>query len=56
MWCKHFDVHNRHFNDDIRDWYGLLYGRFDEKDCENICLALLSETYKMQGWRPLRLI
>jgi len=44
MRCKHTDVCRRRFDDDLRDWYGLLYGRFDEKDCEDNCLALLPKT------------
>ena len=47
MRCKHTDVRHSRFDDDLWDKYGLLYGRFDEKDCENICLALLPETYQM---------
>jgi len=56
MRCKHNDVHHCQFGGGLWDWHGLLYGRFDEKDSENICLALLPEIDALQSWRSLRLI
>jgi len=44
MRCKHNDVHLCRLGSGFRDWYGLLYGRFDEKDCENSYLASLPKT------------